>query len=291
MHTPQRLKFQRKTSFKGRRMILGRSSNGLQTNRKKKLCKADLEDQAFQPLRSMASLTVGLGGRNSISTKHIESSDREASQIADANYVMLNPSAQDRTRQFFTQQSTMWYKKHGDQDIVWRHELGLKVIQTRSTLNVLIGMQPTITSKKTIRSSLSQEQLSIETEIIKETIEKRLRSEGSIESRKRCWRKNKEILTTAVNRTSDGHRHYNQKMECGGYPKFSVMVKIITTAKTRLPCFDVMKRPHKGVNASRKLDVCISSQVHKIGDHHKDDVDYVWTMISRKRKITVKDKR
>ncbi|GKF15188.1 hypothetical protein Tco_0056650 [Tanacetum coccineum] len=28
MHTPQRLKFRRKTSFKGRRMILGHSSNG-----------------------------------------------------------------------------------------------------------------------------------------------------------------------------------------------------------------------------------------------------------------------
>ncbi|GKF85577.1 hypothetical protein Tco_0253404 [Tanacetum coccineum] len=36
---------------------------------------------------------------------------------------------------------------------------GLKVIKQRSTLNVQIGMQPTITSKKIIRLSLSQESL------------------------------------------------------------------------------------------------------------------------------------
>ncbi|GJW59433.1 hypothetical protein Tco_0108768 [Tanacetum coccineum] len=56
--------------------------------------------------------------------------------------------------------------------IVWETcSSGLKVIKQRSTLNVLIGMQPTITSKKTIRSSLSQEQLSTETEMIKESDE------------------------------------------------------------------------------------------------------------------------
>ncbi|GJW76588.1 hypothetical protein Tco_0138270, partial [Tanacetum coccineum] len=44
MHTPQRLKFRRKTSFKGRRMILGRSSNGSATQEEEAL-QSDLKDQ------------------------------------------------------------------------------------------------------------------------------------------------------------------------------------------------------------------------------------------------------
>ncbi|GJZ07267.1 hypothetical protein Tco_0541060, partial [Tanacetum coccineum] len=48
-------------------------------------------------------------------------------------------------------------------------QLGIESYQTKSTLNILIGMQPTITSKKTIRSSLSQEQFVILPEHLSET--------------------------------------------------------------------------------------------------------------------------
>ncbi|GJT48041.1 hypothetical protein Tco_0974198 [Tanacetum coccineum] len=56
-------------------------------------------------------------------------------------------NAQDKTRSVFTQHQTC-DKKPGDQNRVETHNSGLKVTKQRSTLNDLIGMQPTITSKK-----------------------------------------------------------------------------------------------------------------------------------------------
>ncbi|GKF94693.1 hypothetical protein Tco_0284393, partial [Tanacetum coccineum] len=61
IHTPQRIKFPRRTSFKGRCMILGHSSNGsAERTGKKKLCKADLEGPAFKIVKAFHKNSVFL---------------------------------------------------------------------------------------------------------------------------------------------------------------------------------------------------------------------------------------
>ncbi|GKB60450.1 hypothetical protein Tco_0916636 [Tanacetum coccineum] len=75
--TPQRIKFLRRTSFKGRRMILGHSSNGsadeqeeeaLQLTRRSNLSTLNADNLEPKSVRPMASLTGGLEERNSTST-------------------------------------------------------------------------------------------------------------------------------------------------------------------------------------------------------------------------------
>ncbi|GJU46891.1 hypothetical protein Tco_1204157 [Tanacetum coccineum] len=64
IHTPQRIKFLRRTSFKGRHMILGRSSNGsADEQERRKLCKADLASnpEGHQILRNIYE-PLPLGG-------------------------------------------------------------------------------------------------------------------------------------------------------------------------------------------------------------------------------------
>ncbi|GKD08930.1 hypothetical protein Tco_1188615, partial [Tanacetum coccineum] len=66
MHMPQRLKFRRKTSFKGRHMILGRSSNG----------SADELER-----RSSAKLTYKIDECHKLLTNKVDLSNPEGHQI------------------------------------------------------------------------------------------------------------------------------------------------------------------------------------------------------------------
>ncbi|GJS61787.1 hypothetical protein Tco_0656571 [Tanacetum coccineum] len=59
---------------------------------------------------------------------------------------------------------------------------------------------------------------------------------------------------------------------------------------TTYTCYEVMKDLIKVSKLPQTLISYISSQVHQMAINYKIMQDYVWAMISRKLKITVKDK-
>ncbi|GKC19893.1 hypothetical protein Tco_1022043 [Tanacetum coccineum] len=87
-------------------------------------------------VRSMASLTGGLGGRNSISQQH---QHQKSSTICPKT---------DKTV-FNTKASSTWDKETGDQRIMWEtYSSDRKLPNNRSPMNILIGMQAAILQRR-----------------------------------------------------------------------------------------------------------------------------------------------
>ncbi|GJU14507.1 hypothetical protein Tco_1142473 [Tanacetum coccineum] len=141
----------------------------------------DTETLTSQGVRHYEPFTRNSGPSSSIRldechkllTNKVDLSNPEGHQILRNIYEPLplgGPPGQTKTS---LQTASTWIRNR-DKKRVETYSSGLKVIKQRSTLNVLIGMQSTITSKKTIRSSLSPEQLPTETEISRKADEAEL---------------------------------------------------------------------------------------------------------------------
>ncbi|GKA39921.1 putative ribonuclease H-like domain-containing protein [Tanacetum coccineum] len=152
MHTPQRLKSRRKTSFKGRHMILGRSSNGSADELERRTLatggKADLEVQ-LSNLPSQSTRTCLLQYQMDECHKLLTNKVTIQPQFffnKDLDYLLTG----DKERKIALSISKLKAAR-----IVWETcNSGFESLSNKDPpWNVLKWMQPTITSKKTIRSS------------------------------------------------------------------------------------------------------------------------------------------
>ncbi|GJS51054.1 hypothetical protein Tco_0624416 [Tanacetum coccineum] len=101
---------------------------------------------------------------------------------------------------------------------------------------------------------------------------KRLQIEDLSKFGKLCWRTNKRM---------------EMEMENSQFLRCQVNNCL---PRHEYTCYDDMKDLIKVSKLLQTLMSCIHSQVHKMAIHYKMMYDYVWATISRKLKITVKDK-